>query len=382
MKKSILIITCLLLFSAISYGQYPYIQTFDNILKTAYPKIKTFPEFYALDPTSICYSLDPSSPKKVIYDHGNLQCELEVDSSIINSILERDYSKFSPIKSFPIELLYFFRDSIVFLNTAQYYLPLIDSIIPKMSNLQILWIYGRNIRNYQISKWNVPLFFLNLNECELPTNIDVNQFGLSLKILEISANKIKKKSNIDLSGLDKLDYFIFIDNSNTSLYSIIFPNKVKYIRFVNNNNLNIEFPISTEILFLEIKNNSNNIPNLSNLINLKFLSILPRNSFEKKNYVPIPNEISKLKSLQSLQILYLNEENIEVISQIPHLKTLQLVEQKEIPQNLDKLVNVENIEFSYYTPDSIIQSFRKVLPNIKITRCNNSTPKSFFRHLF
>lgn len=378
MKNKKLIILVLLSFNTLLYGQFTYIQTFDNILKTAYPKIKTFPEFYALDPTSIIYSVEPLSSKNIRYFHGKLECELDVDSSVISAILKRDYSRSNPINSFPIELLYFFRDSIVFLNTAQYYLPQIDTIIPKMRSLQILWLYGSNVKNFKISKWNVPLFFLNLNGCELPTNIDVNQFGSSLKILEVSADKIKKNSNNDFSGLDNLDYFIFRDYSNTSQYSIIFPPKVKYIHFVNKNNVNIEFPNSTEILFLEIKNNSDKIPNLSNLLNLKFLSILPRNKFKKKNYVPVPDEVSRLKSLQSLQILYLNEENIEVISKIPHLSTLQIVEQKEISQNIYKLVNVENIEFSYNTPDSIIQSFRKALPNVKITRCKKSEVKSFF----
>ena len=209
MKNKKLIILVLLSFNTLLYGQFTYIQTFDNILKTAYPKIKTFPEFYALDPTSIIYSVEPLSSKNIRYFHGKLECELDVDSSVISAILKRDYSRSNPINSFPIELLYFFRDSIVFLNTAQYYLPQIDTIIPKMRSLQILWLYGSNVKNFKISKWNVPLFFLNLNGCELPTNIDVNQFGSSLKILEVSADKIKKKSNIDFSGLDNLDYFIF-----------------------------------------------------------------------------------------------------------------------------------------------------------------------------
>ncbi len=369
MKKIFLIITCLLLYSTILFGQFPSIQTFNIILNKEYSMTTRYPLYSGDIALEQYYTSDSLNTKSVGYYHGNLICEMDLDSSVINAITERGYSRFNLLKSFPIELLYFFHDSIVTLSTAQYYLPLVDTIIPKMSNLKFLWIYGRNYRNFQISKWNIPLIFLHLDWCELPSNIDINQFESSLKILEINTNKIKKNTILNYSKLDNLEYFSFQDYSKNSQYSIIFPKNIKCIHYMINNNQTLKFPISTEILFLAIKNKKNAIPILTHLINLKFLSILPANIYDKKNYVPLPKEISQLKSLHSLQILYLNDDNIEVISQIPHLTTLQLIEQKEIPQNLDKLINIENIDFSLQTPDSIIQSFKKALPNVKIKRC-------------
>jgi hypothetical protein len=381
MKRKFLIVTYLILYCSILFGQLPDLQTYDNLLNKELFYLTQYPSFLEFDSFHFLY-LNSSNTKSISYFNGVLEGNMDIDSSIINGIKKRGYSKYNSLNSYPIELLYFFHDSIVSLKCFQYFLPLTDTIIVEMNNLRFLRIYGRNNIKFLISNWNIPLISLNLDHCELPTNIDITQFELSLKSLAILAEKIKKNTILDYSRLHNLEYLKFQDYSKTSQYSIVFPPNVKCIHFLINKNQLLKFPTSTEVLFLEIKNKTKNIPILSHLINLKFLSILPENTYDKNNYVPLPKEISQIKSLQSLQILYVNDENIEVISQIPHLKTLQLVEQKMIPQNLFKLVNIENIEFSYYTPDSIIQSFRKVLPNVKITRCNNSTPKSFFRHLF
>ncbi len=377
MNKIKLIVTYLILYSSIVFGQLPDIQTYEILLNKEYFNLTQYPCYIEYDVVHYLY-INSSNTKSISYFKGVLDSNMDIDSSIINGINKRGYSKNNLLNSYPIELFYFYHDSIVSLKCLQYYLPLTDTILAEMNNLKFLEIQGINCTKYQISKWNIPLISLDLDHCELPTNIDINQFDLSLKSLYILAEKIKRNSILDYSKLHKLEYFKFLDYSNTSQYSIVFPPNVKYIHFVINKNQSLKFPTSTEFLFLEIKNNSNVIPNLTYLLNLKFLSILPENRYDKRNYISLPKEISQLKSLQSLQILYLNDENIEVISQIPHLTTLQIVEQKEIPQIIYKLVNVEYIEFSYYTPDSIIQSFRKALPNVKITRCNNFKAKSFF----
>lgn len=378
MKKYILIITFKLLFSALLFGQFSYIQTYELLLDKEYSCTTRYPLFRGDIASEQFYTTDSLYSQFVTYHSGKWFCEMNLDSSVINTINERGYSRFNFLKSYPIELLYFFHDSIVSFDIAQYYLPIVDTIIPKMSKLKNLYIYGINIQKFQTSKWNIPLISLDLDNCELPSNIDVSQFEATLKIFDVNTEKIKKNSILDYSRLYKLEYFRFLDYSNTSQYFIVFPPKVKYIYFVINKNQSLKFPTSTEFLFLEIKNKTKSIPILSHLKNLKFLSILPEYIYDKNNYIPLPKEISQLNSLHSLQILYVNNDNIEVISQIPHLTTLQLVEQKDIPLNIEKLVNIEKIDFSYHTPDSIIQSFRKALPNVKITRCKNYYSKSPF----
>jgi len=369
MKRKLLFIQVLLSLVPLLNGQNYYHDSFITILDKVYPKSKSYPEFNGIFYREQYYTKDSALNEFICLTSGDLTCEMEIDSSIIKSTLNRKYSYFNLVESFPVELLYYLKDSIVSFQTMQYYLPVIDTIISKMDNLTFLKIWGKNNKKTQISKWNSPLFFLYLDGCELPSNIDVNQFDRTLKILMIEARKVKKNCILDFSNLKQLEYFSFQNGSRTSQYSIIFPPNVKYLRYYVDYNRNaIQFPESTEMLFLEIENKKYNVKSFNNLTKLKFLSIEPSYKyFYKNDYIPLPKEVTQLKSLQTLRIYYLTDENIDIISQISHLKNLQIIDQKEIPLNIYKLVNIENIEFPYGTSESIIQSFRKVLPNVKIT---------------
>lgn len=363
--KNLFIFPFLLFFLPLLNGQNNNHDSFVTIIDKVYPNSKLYPKFDAIFYKEQYYAKDTTEEKNIHFYKGKLMCSMEVDSSIIKSTLKRKYSYFNLLESFPAELLYYLKDSIASFQTMQYYLPVIDTTISKMYNLKFLKLWGKNNNKAHISKWNIPLLFLYLDDCELPSNIDVNQFYKTLNILMIYAKKVKKNSILDFSNLNQLEYFSFQNNSRTSQYSIIFPPNVKCIRYyVDYNRCAVQFPISTEMLFLVIENSKYNVLSFNNLVNLKFLSILPCNYYQKNDNIPLPKELSQIKSLQTLRILSLNEENIEIISQIPHLTNLQILDQKDIPNNIDKLSNIKNIEFEFRTSDSIIQQFKKKLQNV------------------
>lgn len=209
------------------------------------------------------------------------------------------------------------------------------------------------------------LEYLWLNETILPLTVDYSQFKKSLKVLQIHLIKrnFNKKSkapyHFDFSEFDSLKFLsICIQPYNSSYITITFPPNLYDLEWsVLPQHVGTHIPKSVEILHLIIKDNV--FPTeLYQLPHLRYLGLI-----SSAQPVILPENLLSITSLQSLEIDNFSEQNINIISQMPQLDSLFIINAHDsLPINIFLLKNIKYIEFWYYSDYNIAYEIKRKFP--------------------
>lgn len=266
-------------------------------------------------------------------------------------------------------------------------LPVIDSVeyywgfmgnykiqqvaFPLMKNLKSLILEGNGKYNIiEPYHFSGKLQYLQYENKAFQFPFEFKELANSLQVLNMKIlwTKVKEPFHFDFSSFDSLRYLRLVMKSCTSSdYHILFPPNLYCLEWmVNPKHPDIPIPSTVEILFLRMENNSYP-PMLYKLPNLKFLSNV---SYKLSAHIPLPNELTAISSLKTLEISRLTENDIEIISQMKNLDSLYVDNVRgKLPSNIDKLKGLKYIELHSYQVKRAEKAGRKIkeiLPNVKI----------------